>query len=126
MRPTYAFGRAFWTCAAFTLLSAIVSMSFSLLALHMAVSLEYAMYAASRSVALPSAVVYAMARRSNEGIAALALVMSLVQLFDGIIGFRLHDLGRAYGPIAFAMINFGLLLWMNRSSPKVAPLPTSR
>ena len=77
---------------------------------------EYALYAASRSIALPLAVLYAMSRRSRTGIAALALAMTLVQLLDGFIGVHLHDPSRAYGPIAFAVINFGLLLWMNRDT----------
>jgi hypothetical protein len=109
-------GRAYWTCAGFTLFSMIVSASFSLLSLRMAGGHEYAPYAASRSVALPLAVLYAMALRSRGGMATLAAAMTLVQLFDGIVGLRLHDPGRAYGPMAFAAINFGLLLWMNRSS----------
>jgi hypothetical protein len=98
-------------------LQRIVSVSFSLLSLRMAGGHEYALYAASRSVALPLAVIYAMALRSRGGVATLAVAMALVQLFDGIVGFRLHDPGRAYGPMAFAAINFGLLFWMNRLSP---------
>jgi hypothetical protein len=57
-----------------------------------------------------------MTRRSHGGIAALALAMTLIQLLDGFIGLHLHDPGRAYGPIAFAAINLGLLFWMNRTS----------
>ena len=75
---------------------------------------EYALYAASRSVALPLATIYAMALRSRASVAALAVAMTLVQLFDGIIGLRLNDPGRAYGPMVFAAINFGLLWWMKR------------
>ena len=107
-------GRSFWFCAGFTLLSAIVSVTFSLLSLRMGSGHEYALYAASRSVALPLAVLYAMTRRSRGGIAALAVAMTLVQLLDGFIGLHLHEPSRAYGPIAFALINFGLLLWMSR------------
>jgi len=91
------FGRAFWACAGFTLFSAMVSAGFSLLSLRMAGGHEYALYAASHSVALPLAVLYAMTLRSRGGVAALAVAMTLVQLFDGIIGLRLHDPGRAYG-----------------------------
>jgi len=120
MRSLNPLGRAFWTCAGFTLLSALVSMTFSLLALRMVAGHEYALYAASRSVALPLAVLYAMIRRSRGGIAALATAMTLVQLLDGFIGLHLYDPSRTYGPIAFAGINFGLLLWMNRSSHIVA------
>ena len=110
------FGRAYWTCAGFTLFSAIVSAGFSLLSLRTAGGNEYALYAASRSVALPLAVIYAMVLRWRSSMATLAVAMTLVQLFDGIVGFLLHDRGRAYGPMAFAAINFGLLLWMNRTS----------
>jgi hypothetical protein len=117
MKSGDGFGRAYWTCAGFTLFSAIVSAGFSLLSLRMAGGHEYALYATSRSVALPLAVIYALALRSRGGMAALAVAMILVQLFDGVVGLRLHDPGRAYGPMAFAAINFGLLLWMNRLSP---------
>jgi hypothetical protein len=109
-------GRAYWICSAFTLFSAVVSAGFSLLSLRMAGGHEYALYAASRSVALPLATIYAMAVRSRGGVAALAVAMTLVQLFDGIVGFQLNDPGRAYGPMAFAGINLGLLWWMNRSA----------
>jgi len=107
-------GRAYWTCAGFTLFSAIVSAGFSLLSLRMAGGHEYALYAALRSLALPLATIYAMALRSRSGVGALAVAMTLVQLFDGFVGLRLNDPGRAYGPIVFAAINFGLLWWMNR------------
>ena len=116
MKSGNAFGRAYWTCAGFTLFSAIVSAGFSLLSLRMAGGHEYALYAASRSVALPLAVLYAMALRSRGGMGALAVAMTLVQLFDGIVGLRLHDPGRVYGPVIFAAVNFALLIWMNRSS----------
>ena len=114
MNPPDEVGRAFWQCAAFTLVSAVVSVTFSLLSLRMPGGHEYALYAASRSVALPSAVLYAISRRSRGGIAALALAMTLVQLLDGFVGLHLHVPSRTYGPIAFAAINFGLLLWMNQ------------
>jgi len=108
-------GRAYWICAGFTLFSAVVSAVFSLLSLRMAGGHEYALYAASRSIALPLAVIYSMTMRSRGGVAALAVAMTLVQLFDGVVEWRLGDPGRAYGPIIFAAINFRLLLWMNRA-----------
>ena len=107
-------GRAFWTCTAFTLLSALVSAAFSLLSLRMARGHEYALYAASRSMALPLAVICSMFLRSRSAAAVLAVAMTLVQLFDGLVGFHLRDPGRAYGPFSFAVINLALLLWMNR------------
>jgi hypothetical protein len=99
--------------------SAIVSVTFSLLALHIGGGHEYALYAASRSVAMPLAVLYAIIQRSRGGIAALSITMTLVQLVDGFIGLRLHDPSRTYGPMAFAAINLGLLMWMNRTAPSI-------
>jgi hypothetical protein len=66
--------KAFWTCAGFTLFSAVVSAVFSLLALGMAGEHEFALYAASRSVALALATVAAMVSRSQGGVTAMALV----------------------------------------------------
>ena len=109
-------GRAYWICAGFTLFSAIVSAGFSLLSLRMAGGHEYALYAASRSVALPLAVLIAMIWRSHGGVATIAVAMTLVQFLDGIVGLRLHDPGRAYGPFVFAAINLGLVLWMDRAA----------
>jgi hypothetical protein len=116
MSAPHRLGRAYWACAGFTLFSAIVSAGFSLASLRMAGGHEYALYAASRSVALPLATVCAMALRSRGGVAALATAMTLVQLFDGIIGFRLNDPSRAYGPLVFSALNLGMLLWMNRAT----------
>jgi hypothetical protein len=116
MKSGSGLGRFYWTCAGFTFFSAIVSASFALLSLRMAGGHEYALYAASRSIALPLAVLFAMVRRSRDGMATIAVAMTLVQLFDGMVGFRLHDPGRTYGPFVFAAINFGLVLWMNRTA----------
>lgn len=116
MKSGNRLGRAFWTCAGFTLFSAIVGAGFSLLSLRMVGGHEYALYAASRSIALVLGIIYAMARRSHGGIATLAVAMTLVQLFDAVVGLLLHDPGRSYGPVAFAAINFGLFLWMNRTA----------
>jgi len=91
-------GSPFWVCAAFTVLSAAVSAGFSLLSLRMVSGHEYALYAASRSIALVLVAVFAMTSRSRGGVAALAVAMTLVQFFDAIVGFLLHDPGRAYTP----------------------------
>jgi hypothetical protein len=50
-----------------------------------------------------------------EGIAALALVMSLAQGFDGIIGILANDPAKTYGPFVFALVNFVGLVWLLRS-----------
>lgn len=96
-----------------SLLSAIVSVTFSLLSLRMTGGDEYALYPASRRIALPLGLLYAkdqaLARRHRGS----AVAMTLVQLLDGFIGSHLRDPSRAYRPIAFAAINLGLLMWMH-------------
>jgi hypothetical protein len=57
-------------------------------------------------------VLFCLGVRSREGIAALALVMSLVQGFDGIIGILAHDPAKTYGPFVFALANFVGLVWL--------------
>jgi hypothetical protein len=69
---------------------------------------------ASRSIALLIAVPVCLGVRSREGIAALALVMSVVQGFDGIIGRLAHDPAETYGPFVFALANLVALVWLLR------------
>src|SRR3981189_812147 len=72
--------RRFWTCAIVTTVSALVSASFSVVGLFAPSSSGgYERYAASRSIALLIAVLCCIAFRSRDAIAAVALVMSLVQ-----------------------------------------------
>ena len=50
-----------------------------------------------------------------RAIAALAVVMSLVQGIDGVIGALAHDPAKTYGPFVFALVNFAALVWLSRS-----------
>ena len=77
---------------------------------------EYALYAASRSIALVLATLFAMSRRSWGEVAAMAVAMTLVQLFDAVVGFLIHNPGQTCGPLLFAVINATLLVWMGRSA----------
>jgi hypothetical protein len=107
--------RRFWTCTIITTISALVSAGFSVVGLLAPSSSDsFARYAASRSIALLIAVLFCLGVRSREGIAALALVMSLVQGFDGIIGILAHDPAKTYGPFVFALANFVGLVWLLR------------
>jgi hypothetical protein len=116
MNKQPASGKAFWVCAGFTLFSATVSAIFSILALGMVGSghqHEYALYAASRSVALLLAAAIAMGRRSWEGVATMATAMTVVQLLDTVTGVLIHNPGQTYGPGLFTLINLTLLMWMS-------------
>jgi hypothetical protein len=99
--------RVFWYCAAVTAISALVSAGFSLAAVFAHTPYDTtALYAASRSIALPIAIAVAIYRRSSAGLAALALVVGLLQLFDGFIGIYAHDASKTYGPFVLALLTF--------------------
>jgi hypothetical protein len=99
--------RAFWYCAAVTAISALVSAGFSLAAVFARTPYDtIALYAASRSIALPIAIAVAIFRRSSAGLAALALVVGLLQLFDGFIGVYTHDASKTYGPFVLSLLTF--------------------
>jgi anti-sigma factor RsiW len=110
--------RAFWRCAVVTAISALVSAGFSLAAVFARSPFDTtALYAASRSIALPIAAAAAIFRRSSVGIAALALVMGLVQLFDGFIGIYAHDASKTYGPFVLALLTFITLAPLLQTQP---------
>jgi hypothetical protein len=108
--------RAFWICATVTAISAIVSASFSVAGLLGAgIHDTFALYAASRSIAIPLVVLIFMGFRSRGGMVAMALTMSLVQLFDAVIGVLSHDAGKTYGPLFLALIGFVSVAFLLRS-----------
>lgn len=108
--------RLFWICAIVTTVSALVSVCFSVAGLlGPSGGGSFERYAASRSIALLIAVVCCVGFRSRDAVAAMALVMSLIQAFDGVIGVLAHDAAKTYGPFAFALINFVALVWLLRS-----------
>jgi hypothetical protein len=107
---------AFWTCAVITTVSALVSAGFSVAGLFGPSGGDIlGRYAASRSIALLIGVLCCIGFRSRAAIAALALVMSLVQGVDGLIGALAHDPVKTCGPLVFALMNFAALGWLLRS-----------
>jgi hypothetical protein len=111
--------RAFWICATITAISAVVSASFSVAGLlGPGIHDTFAMYATSRSLAIPLVVLIFLAFRSRGGIAAMALTMSLVQLFDAVIGVLSHDASKTYGPLFLALIGFVSVAFLLRSSER--------
>jgi hypothetical protein len=114
--------RAFWMCAAITAISAVVSASFSVAGLlGPGIHDTFAMYATSRSITIPLVVLVFLAFRSRGGIAAMALTMSLVQLFDAVIGVILHDASKTYGPLFLALIGLVSVAFLLHSSERFEP-----
>jgi hypothetical protein len=110
----------FWCCAGITTMSALVSAAFALAGLAGGSGNDiFAQYAASRSMAVLIGALAAVGLLSFEGVAASALVMSLVQGLDGIIGALAHDPGKTYGPFALAVANGTALLWLLRT-PRIS------
>jgi hypothetical protein len=98
-----------------TLLSASVSAGYSFAGLAGAGRVDsFARYAASRSVALPLAVLLATTLRSRTGILFMGAAMTIMQLLDGIIGLQAYDPAKIFGPFLFALINAILVIWLVR------------
>jgi hypothetical protein len=114
--------RAFWICATITAISATVSASFSVAGLlGVDIHDRFAQYAASRSIAILLVVLIFLGFRSGIGIAAMALTMSLVQLFDAVIGVLMRDSGKTYGPLFLALIGFVSVAFLLRGSERSEP-----
>ena len=117
MTHTQLSTRTFWICATITVVSAVVSASFSVAALGGEGGQDqYAMYAASRSIALTLAVLACIAMRSRSGVMALALTMGLVQGFDSLIGLIAHNAGKTYGPLALSVVGLASLIALYRDA----------
>ena len=98
---------------------AVVSASFSVAGLlGPGIHDTFAMYAASRSLAIPLVVLIFLGFRSRGGIAAMGLTMSLVQSFDAVIGVLSHDASKTYGPLFLALIGFVSVAFLLRSSER--------
>jgi hypothetical protein len=80
--------RAFWICAAMTILNAMVSAGFAVATVVQDSGNSPALYALSRSLALFAVAIGAAVFKSKPAVAALAVAMVLVQLADTGIGNR--------------------------------------
>jgi len=94
--------------ALMTAANALTSLGFSLAALSSAGEAQVnAGYAVSRSLALAVAALGLVRFRSRPTLLALALILSLMQLSDAVIGLLIHDPVKTLGPLLLAM----LTLW---------------
>lgn len=105
---------AFWVCATVTLVSAFVSLGYSLAALARsnAADRTSSMYAAARSLALASTAVVALFARSTPYLEAVATSMVAVQAIDAAIGVAIRDRFKSVGPALTSLANLAALIWL--------------
>lgn len=103
-----------WVCAAITAISALVSFGYSLAGLRgsSGVARPGSMYAFSRSLALLVAAIVALLTGSAPFIAAIAVVMVMVQAGDAVVGAHLANRFKTVGPAATALVNLASLIWL--------------
>jgi hypothetical protein len=104
---------AFWVCAGVTAASALVGLGYSVAAVVSALDQARvnAMYALSRSVALVAAVLVPIFSQTRSSLLTIALAMVIVQTLDAVVGARIHDRLKTFGPASLAVVNLVALVW---------------
>jgi hypothetical protein len=116
-------GKAWWAAAVMTAINALTSAGFSIAGLVSVVpqgnetARVYAMYAAARSLPLAAVVLALVFARSTRALAALAIVMGIVQACDALIGVAQHDLSKTLGPAVFAVLTLAGVRALVRGGP---------
>jgi hypothetical protein len=108
--------RAFWICAAMTILNAMVSAGFAVATVVQDPGNSPALYALSRSLSLFAVGIGAAVFKSKPAVVALAVAMVLVQLADTGIGIVVHDASKTFGPLFLALATLAALVQMLRDS----------
>lgn len=109
-----AMSTAFWVCSSITAVSAFVGLGYSIATIDWSPARQQvpAMYAFARSLALASGAVAALLMQSVAFAEAIAFTMIIVQAADAVIGVRLHERLRTFGPAATSLANAVALVWL--------------
>ena len=107
---------AFWVCSSITAISALVGLGYSIATVGWSPTPQQvpAMYAFARSLALAAGAVAALLMQSVAFAEAIAFAMIIVQAGDAIIGVRLRERLRTFGPAATSLANAVALVWLVR------------
>ena len=70
------------------------------------------MYALARSGAVAAVSTIAPFTSSVDFVAEMAVVMVIVQGADSVVGARIRDSLKTYGPAATAVVNAAVLAWL--------------
>ncbi len=104
---------AYWICAIFTLISACLSLGYSLSAVKVA-NVENGIatrYTLARSIGLVVISIVPLTGERHDWLVAAATAMIVVQAADALVGAGIKDRVKTFGPAATATINLALLLW---------------
>lgn len=97
----------YYVCAVITLISASISLFFSLLAVRKSTgdAQVKALYVTARSVAFLCISIVPFFIISNELVVITAVGMIIVQFFDGFIGIKIKDMPETVGPFTIAIVH---------------------
>ena len=109
-------GAAFWICYAVTVISAGVSLAFSVVAVVFGgLEATDALYATSRSIALVVLALVAPLFRSDDALLALAAAMTIVQGIDTFVGAVQGDVAKTVVPAALCLVTIVAATFLARS-----------
>jgi hypothetical protein len=74
-----------------------------------------ALYAAARTIPLALAALAAIYLRATSALLVLGTLAGVIQLLDAGIGLFQHDIGKNAGPFFIAVVQFSVVLLLNRS-----------
>ena len=105
---------AFFVCAVVTLVSAVVSLGFSLVAVWSSEGTErdVALYASVRSFAFLVLALVPWLSGSVSWLLAAGWGMTIVQGLDAGVGRKMNDRVKTYGPLAVATFNLVAVIWL--------------
>jgi hypothetical protein len=75
----------------------------------------FALYAAARTIPLALAALVAIYLRATSALLVLGTLAGVIQLLDAGIGLFQHDIGKSAGPFFIAVVQFSVVLLLNRS-----------
>jgi hypothetical protein len=75
----------------------------------------FALYAAARAIPLALAALAAIYLRATSALLVLGTLAGVIQLLDAGIGLFQHDIGKSAGPFFIAVVQFSVVLLLNRS-----------
>ncbi len=104
---------SFLICALITLASALTSLGFSIAAYRSSdkTSRVNAMYASSRSIAIVAICIVPFINLSNSWLIAAASIMIIAQSLDALVGIKITDKLKIFGPVITTIVNLLALIW---------------